>query len=314
MTGTNFLEHAELTRIGPLLDHDSRLAASDPAELASLAENGSAPLRVRLAAGTMLAICGDSRVGAWPALLKVRGGNVEMGLRPEQVEQVLAQWAHAGVERAWIEKETPAFTVWLDDFYLSKYPVTNSQYREFLKSAQWEHRPSTWYLGAYPWDRANHPVCGVTSEDAEAYLAWLSRELAHPYRLPTEFEWEHAAKGFTGSDYPWQGEFDPANANTRETGLHTTSPVGIFPGGDSPFGMADMAGNVEEYVADSYRPYPGGKAIDDHLTQALGSYRVTRGGSFARHGDLARTRRRHGPLPGALYPCGFRVATSEPPR
>jgi formylglycine-generating enzyme required for sulfatase activity len=313
MTASNFLEHAELTQIGPLLDHDSPLPVDDPAELASIAENGALPLRVRLAAGTLLAVCGDSRLGALPALVKVCGGKIEMGLRPEDVEKVATRWRHVGVERAWIEKETPEFTAWLDDFYLSRYPVTNSQYRDFLNTTPRGHRPSTWYLGAYPWDRANHPVCGVSCEDADAYLAWLSRETGHPYRLPTEAEWEHAAKGFAGREYPWGGEFDPAKANTRETGLHTTSPVGVFPGGDSPFGVADMAGNVEEYVADPYHPYPGGKPVEDHLTEALGSYRVTRGGSFARHGDLARTRRRHGPLPGPLYPCGFRVATSESP-
>jgi toxoflavin biosynthesis protein ToxD len=313
VTGPNFAEHAVLTRIGPLLDHDSQLVAGEPAELVSMAENRILPLRTRLAAGTMLAISGDSRVDTLPTLVQVRGGQVEIGLRSEHVDKVAARWQHVGVERAWIEKEAPAFTVWLDDFYLGRYPVTNSQYRDFLNSAQWEHRPGTWYLGAYPWDRANHPVCGVTCEDAEAYVAWLARETSHPYRLPTESEWEHAAKGFAGLEYPWGNEFDVANANTRETGLHTTSPVGVFPGGDSPFGAADMAGNVEEYVAGAYHPYPGGTPVKDHLTDALGSYRVTRGGSFARHGDLARTRRRHGPLPGPLYPCGFRVATSESP-
>jgi formylglycine-generating enzyme required for sulfatase activity len=313
MTRPSFLEHAELTKIGPLLDPDSPLAIGDPAELASIAESGVLPLRVRLAAGTVLALHGDSRLDTVPTLVEVRGGEVEIGLRPKHLDQVSARWQHVGVDRAWIEKETPAFATRLDAFYLGRYPVTNSQYRDFLNSAPWQHRPSTWYLGAYPWDRANHPVCGVTSEDTDAYLAWLSRETDHPYRLPTEAEWEHAAKGFEGREYPWGEEFDPANANTRETGLHTTSPVGIFPDGDSPFGVADMAGNVEEYVADLYRPYPGGEPVEDHLTHALGSYRVTRGGSFARHGDLARTRRRHGPLPGPLYPCGFRIATSEPP-
>jgi len=71
-----------------------------------------------------------------------------------------------------------------------------------------------------------------------------------------------------------------------------------------------MAGNVEEYVADTYRPYPGGESVDDHLVLALGEYRITRGGSFAWYGDLARTRRRHGSFPSPLYPCGFRVAAS----
>jgi formylglycine-generating enzyme required for sulfatase activity len=74
-----------------------------------------------------------------------------------------------------------------------------------------------------------------------------------------------------------------------------------------------MAGNVEEYVADEYRPYPGGPFVEDHLVESHGTYRVSRGGSFARFGDLARTRRRHGAFPSPLYPVGFRLATSVRP-
>ena len=96
--------------------------------------------------------------------------------------------------------------------------------------------------------------------------------------------------------------------------MHTTTPVGAFPAGGSPFGVLDQAGNVEEYVADAYRPYPGGPFVEDHLVETHGAYRVCRGGSFARFGDLARTRRRHGAFPSPLYPAGFRLATSTPPR
>ena len=98
----------------------------------------------------------------------------------------------------------------------------------------------------------------------------------------------------------------------RETGIHTTTPVGAFPAGRSPFGVMDMAGNVEEYVADTFAPYPGAAPIEDHLTQTFTAYRVCRGGSFARYGECCRTRRRHGPFPGPLYPCGLRVAADAP--
>lgn len=97
----------------------------------------------------------------------------------------------------------------------------------------------------------------------------------------------------------------------HETGVHTTTPVGAFPGGRSLHGLLDMAGNVEEFVADRYVPYEGAPADrkGDDLTRDVGEdYRVTRGGSFARYGDLTRTRRRHGPYPGPEYPPGFRVA------
>ena len=99
------------------------------------------------------------------------------------------------------------------------------------------------------------------------------------------------------------------NTNTAEAGPLTTTPVGMYSEGVSPFGAYDLAGNVEEYVLDDYRPYPGGTAIDDDLSATVGSvYRVARGGSFARHGDLARCTRRHGWFPTPHYAVGFRLA------
>jgi toxoflavin biosynthesis protein ToxD len=309
----HFRECAELTRLAPLLADGLPMAASDPGGLARLAEAANVSLRGRLAACALLAVVGDPRLPPVPAVLRAQGGHVTVGLRADRVDAVVARWRHVGVERSWIEKEVPAWPVHLDDFWLGRYPVANVQYLAFLQATGWGRRPSTWYLGAYPWDRPGHPVCGIAPEDADAYAAWLSGETGHPYRLPVEAEWEHAANGFDGREYPWGDEFDPAKANTRESGIHTTTPVGVFPGGAGPFGHLDLAGNVEEYTAGSYRPYPGGTHVDDHLTERLGSYRVARGGSFARYGDLARTRRRHGAFPGPLYPCGFRIATELQP-
>jgi len=309
----HFRECAELTRLDLPLAGRLRPATSDPAALAQVAEDPDVPLRGRLAAAALLAICGDPRVPQVPAVLPVPGGNVTIGLPADRVAAVVARWRHVGVERPWIEKEVPAWPVHLDDFWLGRYPVTNLQYLFFLRATRRAGRPGTWYLGAYPWDRPSHPVSGVAAEDADEYAAWLSAQTGHPYRLPSEAEWEHAAHGFDGPEYPWGDEFDPARANTRESGIHTTTPVGVFPAGSGPFGHLDLAGNVEEYVASQYHPYPGGVPVDDHLTERLGSYRVARGGSFARYGDLARTRRRHGAFPGPLYPCGLRIATGMPP-
>jgi formylglycine-generating enzyme required for sulfatase activity len=235
-------------------------------------------------------------------------------LPSDRVAEVAWAWRHVGVEEDWIRKEAPAHPVELGGFLLGAYPVTNRQYKRFLVATGHAGRPSTWYLGAFPWERANHPVAGVAAADADAYAAWLAGQTSLPVRLPTEAEWEYAAKGPAGYEYPWGDDFDPGRANTRESGIHTTTPVGIYPDGRSPFGLWDMAGNVEEYVADCYHPYLGGQTVTDHLTEVLGPYRITRGGSFARYGDLARTRRRHGAFPGPLYPCGFRVACDAPSR
>ncbi len=103
-------------------------------------------------------------------------------------------------------------------------------------------------------------------------------------------------------------EFQPEAANTVEAGPLTTTPIGIYPEGRGPFGLSDMAGNVEEYVADVYRPYPAGVPITDDLRRTQGDYRIARGGSFARYGDLARCRRRHGWYDKQIYAIGFRLA------
>ena len=301
-------QEAELCTLEPVL-----MAGLDRTALAATVEDPEATLADRLAAGGVLALVGDPRLGPVPQVCRITGGTVEVGLAETEVAAVVAAWAHVGVEEAWIRKECPEHRVRFRDFWLARYPVTNREYRDFLLDTDRPDRPSTWYLGAYPYDRSNHPVAGVSAEAADGYAAWLSTRSGHRWRLPTEAEWEYAAKGPDGREFPWGAEFRPGTANTRETGVHTTSPVGAFPAGVSPFGAHDMAGNVEEYVADAYLPYPGGPYIADHLVQALGSYRVARGGSFARFGDLARTRRRHGAFPGPLYPVGFRLATDDEP-
>jgi formylglycine-generating enzyme required for sulfatase activity len=313
----HFREHAELVRPGsirPPRQEAEGLTALTPRQLAARVEDPRVAAAQRLVAGGILALTGDPRVdGDRPAACHVPGGTVEIGLGSGSVDAVVADWAHVGVEKSWIDKETPAHTVDLRDFWIGRYPVTNEEYRRFLADTGRLGRPTTWYLGAYPYDRSNHPVAGVGPEDADAYARWLAARTGHPWRLPTEAEWEHAAKGPDGREFPWGDTFDPARANTREAGIHTTTPVGAFPAGRSPFGADDMAGNVEEFTADDYRPYEGGPFVADHLVQTMDVYRIARGGSFSRFGDLTRTRRRHGAFPGPLYPVGFRLATSRRP-
>jgi toxoflavin biosynthesis protein ToxD len=296
-----------------LLDSAELPGRLDAQRLAGLVEDPSASLPLRLAAGGALAVIGDPRLTAVPELVRVVGGRLMLGTNPGDVDRITERWRHVGVHRSWIEKETPAHPVSVADFLIGRYPVTNAQYLAFLRASDHPARPSTWYLGAYPWDRSNHPVAGISADDADRYVAWLAASTGRGFRLPTEAEWERAARGPTDHEFPWGNDFDPGRANTRETGVYTTTAVGTFPAGRAPCGAFDMAGNVEEYVADRYAPYPGGRVIDDDLVETLARYRITRGGSFCRHGDLARTRRRHGPYRGPLYPCGLRVACDLAP-
>ena len=264
----------------------------------------------RLAAGNLLAHSGDPRLCVDnPTMISIPDGRAEIGLPFADVDGVMARHQGLGLEPKWIEKECPRHVVQLKPYRIARYPVTNFEYRAFLIDTGYPELPTSWTFHRYPEERANHPVYTVSAEAAMAYARWLAQRAGRGFRLPSEAEWEYAAAGPAGLEFPWGDTFDADRANTAETGLFASSPVGAFLGGESPFGVADMAGNVEEYVADRYAPYPGGRLISDHLTDIHGSYHVARGGSFARFRDLARTRRRHGHNPrSATYAMGFRLA------
>lgn len=263
----------------------------------------------RLAAGRLLALLGDPRIDpANPALCDIAGGTVAIGLDPSQVAAVVERWAPVGVIAGWIAKECPRHHVALRPYRIGRYPVTNLEALAFVEATRPAELPSSWTFGCFPAERANHPVHTVSPSFAEAYCRWLSAETGRRFRLPTEAEWEHAAAGPAGHAFPWGDDWDPERANTVEAGPLDTTPVGVYPQGASPFGCLDLAGNVEEHVADDYAPYPGGTAVADDLAVAVGRYRIARGGSFTRYGDLARCSRRHGWYPRALYVMGFRLA------
>ena len=288
------------------------LLAFDPASLAEIAENPDEPFARRHAAGLIAAVAGDRRiVPDSPAMCPVPAGPYRIGVAPGVVDAVVREFAELGVRRPWIEKETPTHQVWLDAFAIGRYPVTNGEYARFLAASGHRPLPSCWRLGVLAAAERNQPVYGITADCADAYAAWLAARTGRGFRLPSEAEWEVAAGGGE-TIYPWGDEFAPDRANTAEAGLFCATPVGIFPRGASPFGCLDMAGNVEEFVADSYRPYPGGRFVEDDLAAADPAYRIARGGSFTRFRDLARCTRRHGEFRSALYAIGFRLAETLP--
>jgi len=264
----------------------------------------------RIAAGQLLAPVGDPRIASdVPEMHEIPGGTVHVGLDAVDVARVLSAYAGLGLDRSWIVKECPRHPVQLQRFALARYPVTNAQYRRFLLDTGHTELPSSWSFRQFPLAAANHPVYSVSAQSADAYAAWMQTRTGRGFRLPTEAEWEWAAAGPQGLEFPWGDAFDADLLNSAETGIFASTPVGVFLGGASPFGLLDMAGNVEEYVADDYAAYPGGEWVADHLVQIHGRYRVARGGSFARFRDLARTRRRHGHNPrSATYAMGFRLA------
>jgi toxoflavin biosynthesis protein ToxD len=295
---------------GDLPQAFAALRGASQADWLEVLSTPTSTLCMRLASGNLLALLGDPRIDALnPNMLDVPGGTVQIGLPPSELNAVLDRFDGLGLDRSWIAKECPRHTITLKPYRLARWPVTNAEYREFLCDTGHAELPSSWAFRQFPQERSNHPVYTVSAASADAYASWLAGRTGRHFRLPTEAEWEWAAAGPEGLEFPWGEHFDAELANTAETGLFCSTPVGAFVGGESPFGLQDMAGNVEEYVADNYTAYPQGEFIEDHLVRMLGTYRVARGGSFARFRDLARTRRRHGQNPrSSTYAMGFRLA------
>lgn len=297
-------------RVDELAEHVNALVRCTSTELAMIVEDALAPHARRYAAGTLLALLGDPRIDPFtPSMLDVPGGTVHVGLDPARVDEIIMRYAAYGVRREWIAKECPRHTYVLAPYRIARYPVTNLEYRSFLLDTGHIDLPTSWSLGAYPVACANHPVYTIAAESADAYGRWLALRTGRRFRLPTEREWEHAAAGPEEREFPWGDVFYEDRANTIELGVLATTPVGMFPAGASSFGALDMAGNVEEFVADDYAPYPGGEPIaDDLAVRHQGTYRIARGGSFARFADLARCARRHGFYQRPIYAMGFRLA------
>ena len=271
--------------------------------LVELAEGGKRPLLERIGAGSALALLGDPRiVTRAPRMLLVPGGSFLRGMRLEQAAEVAREY---DLPLSWLAKACSQQEVEVDPFEIARFPVTQQEWAEFLAHSDAGERPRGWPSARPERGRENHPVHGVSHDAMLAYCDWLSGETGLRYRLPTEVEWEKAARGPSGCAYPWGERFDPRCANTREAGVGETTPVGVFPAGASPYGALDMAGNVEECTGSLYRLYPGSPVQDPEE----GSYVVTRGGCFALDGDLARCDRRHG-LPFAPA-AGFRLARSR---
>ena len=208
--------------------------------------------------------------------------------------------------------EQPLTPVTLSEFYMARYPVTNAEYEQFEPS----HRQKR-IKGAGD----DHPVVYVTSLDAVKYCQWLSDKDGKNYRLPTEAEWEFAARGIDGRKYPWgnhdrRGGFaNFADASTTfpwrdpqvNDGYPETSPVGAFPGGASFFGLEDMAGNVWEWCLDPYLPLAGTPRRNPRGV-ASGGKRVYRGGSWkSRFSSLRASARSSNAVNYSCNDVGFRI-------
>jgi formylglycine-generating enzyme required for sulfatase activity len=211
------------------------------------------------------------------------------------------------------ENEQPQHRVTLADYYIGKYPITNEQYTAFVKATGHE-TPYHWQEGWMPRGKEKHPVVHISWYDAIAFCEWLSNETGQLFRLPTEAEWEKGARGSDGRIYPWGNGWDKSQANTGEVGQGTTTPVGLYsPAGDSPYGLADMAGNVWEWCATKGgKFYPYNMREDEWAKDYRkgADARVLRGGSWRSKRNFARCAKRNRDNPDVRnFYGGFRVVS-----
>ncbi len=180
--------------------------------------------------------------------------------------------------------ELPQHMVLLNVFQIGKHPVTVAEYACFVRAGHRDREPSQWQtqLG-----RLHHPVDYVSWDDAIAYAKWLTDCSGQPWRLPSEAEWEKAARGTDGRIYPWDDTFDISCANTKEGKKGNTTPVGSYPSGVSPYGAMDMAGNVWEWTSSIYKPYPY-NASDGRERAEPTKNHVLRGGEWNSSAQRAR--------------------------
>lgn len=212
--------------------------------------------------------------------------------------------------------ETPQHQVDLPAYRIGVCPVTNQQYAEFVKGAKHPAPKKVgWFGKSPPKNQLDHPIVGVTWYDAQAYCQWLSEKTGRTYRLPTEAEWEKAARSTDGRTYPWGDEWDSSLCNCSSSG---TTAVTAFPSGRSPFGCYDMIGNVWEWTntlwgsdwksPDFGYPYRADDGREAEETDEI-AHRVFRGGSYDE--DVAQLRcsaRRWYAPDHADKTRGFRVA------
>jgi formylglycine-generating enzyme required for sulfatase activity len=209
------------------------------------------------------------------------------------------------------DNERPQHMVYLDAYYIDKYEVTNARYQACVGvgvcDAPQESSSST--RGSYfgnP-EYADYPVIQVSWVQAEAFCAWEGK------RLPTEAEWEKAARGTDGRIYPWGNEAPDAGLLNYDGNVGDTKAVGSYPTGTSPYGVMDMAGNVWEWVNDWYgEDYYSVSPRDNPPGPETGQRRVLRGGSWSNNGSFVRSAVRNLNLPdywGNFY--GFRCVRSQ---
>lgn len=262
-------------------------------------ENASQPIPAPLAAQIIEAIQDTHQIWGGIEFVKVSKGKFVMGSQDRNPLAFLDEKPSHHVDIAY-------------DYWIGRFLITHEQYNQFVASAKYSKK--RFVARMY---NPSHPVVGASWKDVQSYLKWLNadNQVSLPpgltCRLPTEAEWEKAARGIDGREWPWGNVFDHGMCNSSESGIGTTTPVGSYsPWGDSPYGCADMSGNIWEWTQSLYRPYPYNPKDGREILRGSG-FRVVRGGSFYREMMLVRCAYRKG-ASVSNFVAGFRVVLAPP--
>lgn len=240
-------------------------------------------------------------------MIKIPAGEFIMGSSPAQIKEAfkLCKSYFKICIPSWYGDEAPQHKVYLDAYLIDKHEVTLERYTACVKAGKCTEPMKLEYCNWGRSDRVKHPINCLTWDEAKAFCEWDGK------RLPTEAEWEKAARGTDGRIFPWGDQWNPANANYCDSSCGVTwrdenntdsysmsAPVESFPKGASPYGVMDMAGNVLEWTADWYdEKYYSVSPLRNPKGPASGKIHVIRGGSWMRAPSELRTasRGRHGP-------------------
>jgi len=240
------------------------------------------------------------------ALNEIPAGSFEMGALPEAGLEI-CEISRGGCSLGDFMDESPPHQVWLDDFWIYQTEVTNAQYRLCVEAGVCELPAFLEFYDQHIF--LDHPVVYVRWYDAATYCSWAGG------RLPTEAEWEKAARGDDGRLFPWGNETECGFANLKGCTQGLTAEVGSFPEGSSPFGVQNMAGNAAEWVFDWYSPsYYELSPSDNPQGPAEGELKVARGGSWKNPYSGVRVTNRTANLPEMFSSgVGFRCVLTEKP-
>ena len=299
----------------------SLLGAASPAPAPGPPEGGRGAREV--AVGRSLEAQGVARLESPPApMIRIGASSFQMGSDEADVARELGDCAREAYGHrcspAFFSNETPRHPVTVSSYWIDRFEVSVADYERCVEVGRCEPRPTSEATRRF--DRPDFPVTRVTWNDAAAYCVFRGA------RLPTEAEFERAARGLVGRRYPWGNLFNSRATNHGRFGWDVTedadgyvelAPIGSFPDGITPDGVHDLAGNVAEWVLDRYAPSYDAAAATDPRGPGLGgsNLRVVRGGSYAQPRFRVRGAARAFAEPGERRSTlGFRCAKSETPR